>query len=108
MAKYLFIESRDSFESNDVGQFRVLAKSLADDGNEVAVFLVQNGVLPARLGAKADGLARLAEAGVDVLADDFSLRERAIPVDALMRGVSPASIGVVIDRLAEGWKVVWH
>ena len=108
MAKYLFIESRDSFESNDVGRFRDLARNLAGEGNEVAVFLVQNGVLPARLGAKADGLAGLAKAGIDVLADDFSLRERAIPVDALTRGVAPASIGVVIDRLAEGWKVVWH
>ena len=47
MAKYLLIESRDPFDSGDVGEFYELAAGLAQDGNEVTFFLVQNGVLPA-------------------------------------------------------------
>jgi len=108
MAKYMLIESRDPFESSDVAQFCELASGLASAGNEVTVFLVQNGVLPARFGARADGLARLAESGVRILADAFSLRERAIPTDGLAAGVTPASIDAVIDAMADGAKTIWH
>jgi hypothetical protein len=108
MAKYLLIESRDPFESNDVANMRELAKGLAGDGNKVAVFLVQNGVLPARFGAKAEGLTKLMAAGIEVCADDFSLRERAITPESLQRGVLPAPIGLVVDRMSDGWKVIWH
>ena len=48
MAQYLLIESRDPFESNEVGYYYDLAKGLVEGGNQVTVFLVQNGVLPAR------------------------------------------------------------
>ena len=47
-------------------------------------------------------------AGVEVLADDFSLRERGIPLDRLPAGVAPAPIDTVIDRLLEGRKALWH
>lgn len=108
MKKYLLIESRDPFESCDVAHVLRLAAGLAAEGHQVAVFLVQNGVLPARFGAKADGLGKLAAAGIEVHADDFSLRERAIAPEALVHGVSPAPIGLVVDRMAQGWNVIWH
>ncbi len=108
MAKYLLIESRDPFESNDVPSYYDLAKDLAGAGNEVTLFLVQNGVIPARAGAKAPGLSALAEAGVEVLADAFSLRERAIPANRLASGVRAAPLDVVVDQLADGRKAMWH
>lgn len=108
MKRYLLIESRDPFEACDVAHLTRLAVGLAGEGNEVAVFLVQNGVLPARFGSKADGLGKLAASGIEVHADDFSLRERAIAPESLVRGVSPAPIGLVVDRLAQGWNVIWH
>jgi NAD(P)H-hydrate repair Nnr-like enzyme with NAD(P)H-hydrate epimerase domain len=108
MAKYLLIESRDPFESGDVGFCHELARRLAGEGNQVTVYLVQNGVLPARPGARAAGLAELLEAGVEVLADDFSLRERGISAGRLQAGIKPSSLDVVIDGMAEGCKVIWH
>ncbi len=108
MAKYLLIESRDPFESNDVEFCRDLAVDLVGQGNDVTLFLVQNGVLPARPGASSEGLARLAEAGVTVLADDFSLRERAISAEALAAGVAAAPLETVIDQMADGAKTLWH
>jgi hypothetical protein len=108
MAKYLLIESRDPFESNDVGFCYDLAANLAREGNEVTLFLVQNGVLPARSGADKGGLSKVAEAGVEVLADDFSLRERAIPASGLGAGVAAAALDVVVDQLADGRKTIWH
>ena len=108
MAKYLLIESRDPFESNDVENNYHLAVSLARQGNDVAFFLVQNGVLPARPGSRSAGLTAMAGAGIDVLADDFSLRERGIATDNLAPGVSAAPLDMVIDQLSEGRKALWH
>ena len=45
MAGYLLIESRDPFESNDVSYYCDLARGLAEAGNQVTLFLVQNAVL---------------------------------------------------------------
>lgn len=108
MAKYLLIESRDPFDSNDTRFCCDLAQQLAAARNEVTLFLVQNGVLPARSGARADDLARLAGAGVRVLADSFSLKERGIDDKRLASGVAAAPLDVVIDALAEGARVIWH
>jgi sulfur relay (sulfurtransferase) complex TusBCD TusD component (DsrE family) len=108
MAKYLIIESRDPFEHNVVTRQYDLAASLIKEGNAVTLFLVQNGVLPARLGKYSELLTLAAKAGVEVLADDFSLRERGIPTGRLADGVKPAPLSVVIDQLAEGRKAIWH
>jgi len=108
MAKYILIESRDPFESNEVPHQYELAASLAREGNTVTLFLVQNGVMPARRSSRSDALARLAKGGVEVLADELSLRERGIGGDRLVAGVAVATIDVVIDQLAEGRKAIWH
>lgn len=108
MAKYLLIESRDPFESNDVVYYYELAADLVRHGNEVTLFLVQNGVLPARPGVHSDLLARVTQSGAEILADDFSLRERGIPEDALVPGVKASPLDVVVDELADGRKALWH
>ena len=108
MSKYLLIESRDPFVANDVGHFFELASSLVKDGNEVTLFLVQNGVLPARKSTKSQLLSDLSKAGVDVLADEFSLRERGINNDRMASGVKSAKLDIVIDQLADGRKTLWH
>jgi predicted peroxiredoxin len=108
MPKYLLIESRDPFDSNDTGFCADLAAQLAAAKNDVTVFLVQNGVLPARAGAKAGGLMQLTAAGVTVLADSFSLKERGIDAGRLASGVKAAPLDTVLDALAEGAQVIWH
>ena len=106
MASYLLIESRDPFESNDVGYFYDLARDLAEAGNEVTLYLVQNGVLAARPSQAATRLGALAKLGVKLLADDFSLRARGIRRAA--DGITPSAIDVVVDHLEAGHKTVWH
>ncbi len=108
MAKYLLIESRDPYDSQDVGFCYDLAKDLAKAGNDVTLFLIQNGVFPARPGAMSGALSDVAAAGVEVLADDFSLRERGIAEASLLDAVKPAPIDTIVDQLAEGRKAMWH
>jgi sulfur relay (sulfurtransferase) complex TusBCD TusD component (DsrE family) len=109
MANYLLIESRDPFETNDVGYFYDLAKGLIKEGHQVTLFLVQNGVLPARKSAQSNKISELAKNGVKVVADDFSLQERGIITETLTPEVKPASIDLVVDLLADkNMKAVWH
>lgn len=108
MGTYLMIESRDPFTSGDVSDHLATVEGLAKKGNNVTLFLVQNGVLPARQSTKSEELTRLSKLGVKVLADEFSLRERGVSEQRLAQGVESAPLDVVIDHLAEGSKTIWH
>ena len=109
MSRYLFIESRDPFESRDVQFVVETATALKRQGNDVTVFLVQNGVLAARKNASASHLPRLVEEGIRLLADDFSLRERGIRTTEMNSEIKESGIGLLVDMLAqEETKAIWH
>jgi len=109
MTRYLFIESRDPFESRDTRFVEETATALKQRGHEVTVFLVQNGVLASRRNIRDSALSRMAEAGVNLLADDFSLCERGIKPAELQPGVQPTSIETLVAALVqENTKAIWH
>jgi sulfur transfer complex TusBCD TusB component (DsrH family) len=83
MSSYLFIESGDPFEHVDGRSNYDLATSLARARNRVTLLLVENGVLAARTGEHTFWFAELIRAGVEVLADDDSLRARGISETSL-------------------------
>lgn len=107
MTNYLIFESRDPFESAEVPHHWELAERLAQDGATVTFFLVQNGVLAARRSLAARGVARLREVGVRVLADAFSLRERAIRTSGLAPGVAVAELDEAVEALISGCRTFW-
>jgi sulfur transfer complex TusBCD TusB component (DsrH family) len=106
MQAYLMIESRDPFESNDVGHYFELARGLVQAGNHVTLFLTQNAVLAARPSAQVPTLRTLIVSGVSVEADDFALRERGIT--KVLDGVKVVSIDKVVDHMESGHKTLWH
>lgn len=108
MKKYLLIESRGELEAASAVQFFDLARALKAQGAGVEILLVQNGVMPARARAKADALSRAIQAGIAVSADEFALKERSLPPASLTNGVKPAPLSIVVDRMADGWSVLWH
>ncbi|MEK6321713.1 MAG: DsrE family protein [Acidobacteriota bacterium] len=109
MTHYLFIECRDPFESRDARFVTETAAALKQHDNEVTVFLVQNGVLASRRNAIGSHLPQLAKAGVRLLADDFSLRERGIEPAGLLPGIQQSSIDELVDILVrENTKAIWH
>jgi len=106
---YVFIESRDPFESPDTAFVADTAGALRQRGHPVTVFLVQNGVLATRAGARGSHLPGLSRSGVNVLADDFSLRERGIEGGEMSAGIRPVPIDALVDLLIQpGTKAVWH
>jgi predicted peroxiredoxin len=108
MSRYLLIESKDAWESADSAQFVELAAELAKDQHEVTFVLIQNGVLAARPSELGGRLSALADAGVEVLADAFSLKERGISEARLVPKVRATTLATVIERLADGAKALWH
>jgi predicted peroxiredoxin len=105
MTKYFLIESRSPFDSGEVAYNYQLACDLANAGNEVTLFLVENGVFVVRSQVSVYNFDTLAK--VNLLADDFSLRERGIELSEVTKQIKPADISVVIDAMAEGQKVMW-
>src|SRR5207249_12105042 len=109
MIRYVFIETRDPFESRDVQFVAETAVSLRQSGNDVILFLVQNGVFAVRKNARGSHLPGLARAGVTLLADDFSLRERGIEASELGNDIRESNIDLLVDLLAqEDTKAIWH
>jgi sulfur relay (sulfurtransferase) complex TusBCD TusD component (DsrE family) len=109
MTNYIFIETRDPFESRDTQFIEQTATALKQRGHAVTVFLVQNGVLACRRNARESYLPRLVDAGVNLQVDDFSLCERGIQTAELQPGVQPSSIETLVDALLqENTKAFWH
>ena len=109
MSNYVLIESRDPFESRDTSFLADTAASLKKRGNNVTVFLVQNGVLAARKQARKSNLPQLLESDVTVLADDFSMKERGIQSEECQTAVKTSSIDQLVDLLVQqNTKAVWH
>jgi len=109
VTNYLFIESRDPFESTDTRFVAETAAALQQRDAEVTVFLVQNGVLAARRNARASQVQALAKAGVKLLADDFSLRERGIQPAELIPGIQSSGVEAIVDALIRpNTRVLWH
>jgi sulfur relay (sulfurtransferase) complex TusBCD TusD component (DsrE family) len=105
MAKYFLIESRSPFDSPDVNYNYQLALDLANNGNEVTLFLVENGVFVARKTTNVVSLDALNN--VNILADDFSLRERGIFNNEMRNNIKIAEISTVVEAMANGAKTMW-
>jgi predicted peroxiredoxin len=107
MAKYLLIESRDPQEAAAVNEYGDLARDLKAAGNDVTLFLVQNGVFAARRGFAGSRIGQLG--GVSVLADDFSLRQRAIESTDMAAGVKVSGMSDLVDMLVQpDVRAIWH
>ena len=108
MSKYLLIESKDPFSTHAVQEHVELAAALkrAGIGGDALFRAERRAALPA--GADGETLHEAIAAGIEVLADDFSLRERGIADADLARGVQPPRRSIcVVERLADAWKVMF-
>jgi len=104
----MIVETRDPFAVRDIEWSAGLLTAMQQSGRRCSLMLAENGVLGARAAANTAVMTRLADAGVEILADRFALRERGIAEDALAAGVSAADLDVVVDRLATGGTVLWR
>lgn len=108
MSDYLFVQSQEPFtEARARAQYN-LATRLAEAGHNVHMLLVQNGVIPARNGARCTAFDALLISPVKLLAETLSLAQREIGTEQLKSGVQPGELEVVVDALLAGHKVIWN
>ena len=108
MKRYMMIETRDPCDVRDVEWMAELAANLQRGGAAATVMLVENGVFAARGGASSAVIKTLADAGCEVLADRYALRERGIRDADLAKGVKAADLDAVVDALEAGVSVMWR
>lgn len=108
MSRYFFIQSQDPFTESRTHQQFDLAKRLAAAGHDVTLLLVQNAVIVARRGARYMLFDVLQESGVTLKADEFSMRQRELTAGELKNGVTTGDIGLAIDAMLHGDKVIWN
>ncbi len=108
VTRYLLIESRDPFGSTDYVRRCELAAALRADGADVTLFLVENAVLGTRAAARPQALEKLAKQGVQVLADEFALRERGIGSGEIAPAVKPTDLAALVGLLAAGARATWN
>lgn len=108
MEHYLIIETRDPSESTDTRSMAETVKGLSAHGHRVTVLLIQNGVMPARKGSTFQhGLTMFKHANVKILADRYSLQERAIT--EIGDDIEPTDMDHLVDVLMEPHtKAFWH
>jgi hypothetical protein len=104
----MIVETRDPFAVRDVAWTADLLAAAQLAGCRCTLMLCENGVLGTRKSASEQAFAGLVDAGVEVLADRFALRERGIAEDMLAGGISAADLDAVIDRLVAGGTVLWR
>ena len=88
-----------------------VAEQLVDNGNDVTLFLIQNGVFVTRRSSKNNPMDTLLsrQGNIRIMADEFSLRERGIEVQHLVEGIQIARIDVLVDMLVDSkFKILWH
>ncbi len=108
MARYLIVDSRDLNEYVSGGYIQKVAARLKEEGNEVTLFLIENGVISARKGAEiGKALTDLSKRGAKILADDISLKARGI--ERLADGISASGVDHLADLIVDGSdKVIWY
>jgi hypothetical protein len=107
MKQCMIVETRDPIGHLDFDWMAELALGMRREGVNVAMLLTENAAFGGR-GNIAPCLQRLVADGIPVLADRFALEERGIAQSALMSGVEPCEIGVVVDWLEAGASVLWR
>jgi hypothetical protein len=108
VTSYLLIESRDPFGSTAFRRRCELAAALRAGGSDVTLFLVENAVLGARAAARLPALEKLAKLGVQLLADEFALRERGIGDGGITPRVRSAGPEMLVQLLAGGARTIWN
>lgn len=108
MTHYLILESRDPYDSADWGNMQETIVELKKNGHDVTLFLVQNGVLPARKGTSFEKhFTELKTSGINILADLFSLQERGIY--ELPKSVEKSNFDRLVELcLTPDTKTIWH
>lgn len=107
-SQHVLVESQVVWGKPGAGRFLREAVTLAEAGDRVVLYLVEDGIFAAVSDAVPE-LARLVELGSEVWADDRSLAHRALAATRLSPYVTVKDVEALdlLVRSTES-KVAWH
>ncbi len=108
MAPYLLIETNTAWDGTGVVDLLKLAAGLADGGQSVDLFLIQNAVLMAYEPLEPWMERLVTHPLVTIWVDDFSLASRALPHPHHPQVVVAGADTLVSLLIRPDCKAIWH
>lgn len=107
MTKMLLILSKDPFTTEIPDLALDIGMNAKEKGNDVALYLVEDGVTAARKSAFGERLARAHKKGIKIYADDKAVLSRSL-TNKLVNWVEIKEIGTLLDFIMDDYdRVVW-
>lgn len=106
MANLLMIMSKDPYTTETPDLVLDIGLNAKEKGNDVALYLVEDGVTAARKSEFGDKLAAAHKKGIKIYADDKAVLSRSL-TDKLISWVQIKEIGALLDYIMDYDRVVW-
>ena len=107
MTNLLMVLSKDPFTTETPDLVLDIGQDARAKGNNVALYLVEDGVTAARKSEFGDKVAAAHEKGVKIFADDKAVLSRAL-TGKLIDGVEVKEISSLLDFIMDDYeRVVW-
>jgi len=106
MTGLLLVLSKDPFTTEIPDLVLDIGLNAREKGNEVALYLVEDGVTAARKTEFGSKLADAQKKGIKIYADDKAVLSRSL-TDKLISGVEVKEIGALLDFIMDSDRVAW-
>lgn len=107
MTKLLMILSKDPYTTETPDLVLDIGLNAKEKGNDVALYLVEDGVTAARRSEFGDKLAAVQEKGIKIFADDSAVLSRGIS-EKMIGGVEVKEISTLLDLIMDDYdRTVW-
>jgi sulfur relay protein TusB/DsrH len=106
MTNLLLVLSKDPYTTETPDLVLDIGLSAKEKGNDVSLYLIEDGITAARQSEFGNKLAEAQKNGIKVYADDKAVLSRAL-TDKLISGVEIKEIGTLLDYIMEYDRVVW-
>jgi sulfur relay protein TusB/DsrH len=106
MTNLLLVLSKDPFTTETPDLVLDIGRNAKEKGNEVSLYLIEDGVTAARKSEFGNKLIAAEKKGIKIFADDKAILSRSL-TDKLIDGVEIKEIGTLLDYIMKYDRVVW-
>lgn len=106
MTNLLLVLSKDPYTTETPDLVLDIGLNAREKGNDVTLYLVEDGVTAARKSEFGNKLTDAQEKGIKIYADDKAMLSRSL-VNKLISGVEIKEIGTLLDFIMDSDKVAW-
>ena len=106
MINLLLIMSKDPYTTETPDLVLDIGLSAKEKGNDVSLYLVEDGVTAARKAEFGNKLEAAQKKGMKIYADDKAVLSRSL-TNKIIGGVEIKEIGTLLDYIMEYDRVVW-